>query len=212
MATPRKFLPDGSPVPMGRRKGQDTMAAYALVPTENIIHKPGPKPKPKKAKAWHQAQRKKPGSLPKPSPESNEMREAFHAYLAMGDGRSLERLALELDKSVATLKAWSQKYGWVNRVLTHEEENADTLLIENVAEQQEKRKFGLKLLDKILRDTVTLNEDGSIAKCSVEAKTPSDIRTLLTLREELLNPEKGSKTLGKGSQINAENAVFIIKK
>jgi hypothetical protein len=146
------------------------------------------------------------------TPESNEQREAFDLYLSMGDERTMERVANSIGRTPLSVKQWGRKHNWVRRVIDHEKQNADTLLIEPHSVQQEKRKFGLKLLDKILRSIVTLNEDGSIATCSVEAKTPSDIRTLLTIREELLNPEKGSKTLGKGSQINAENAVFIIKK
>lgn len=147
-----------------------------------------------------------------PGLESTEQVEAFNEYLALGEVRSVPKVAEKLGKPLSTIRKWSQKYGWIQKVLEHEAENAESLLIEPHAVQQEKRKFGLAMIDKILRNTVTLNEDGTIATCTVKAASPSDIRTLLILRDELLNPEKGSKTFGKGSQINAENAVFIIKK
>jgi hypothetical protein len=147
------------------------------------------------------------------TPESQEQREAFDRYLSMGDARTMEKIAIEIGRNTQTVRKWGREYNWVRRVIAHEALHADNLLIEPHSIQQEKRKFGLQMIDKILRSTVTLSEDGTIATCSVEAKSPSDIRTLLTLRDELLNPEKGSKTtFGKGSQINAENAVFIIKK
>jgi len=217
MATPRKYLPDGSSPPKGRPKGMDTMAIYAKVPTESVQREPEPKRKSVRGKrAWAQkgytksAIKRIPG--PKPKGESLEMKEAFEAYLTLGDDRSLPKLSQVLGKPLATLKEWCGKYGWVERVLHREEELTGSLSVEPAAIQLEKRKFGLALIDKILKNTVTLNADGSIMECTVEAKSPSDVRTLLILRDELLNPDKGSKTFGKGSQINAENAVFIIKK
>jgi hypothetical protein len=146
-------------------------------------------------------------------PESQEQREAFDYYISLGDTRSMIDVAAQFKRNIQTIRLWGAKYKWMARAKQHEATHAETLLIEPHAVQQEKRRFGLLMIDKILRSTVTLNPDGTIASCSVDAKSPSDLRTLLTLRDELLNPERGSKTtFAKGSSINAENAVFIIKK
>jgi hypothetical protein len=193
----------------------NTAAAYDRVPDVSITRRTRKrrKPQPGSEKALVPAARKpRPPLGPKSMGESTEQREAFEKYFELGDDRSIVKLGEVLNKPRKTLLGWSAKYGWVERVLNRKEEFADTVAIEPIADQVEKRKFGLKLIDKILRNTVTLNTDGSIMECSVEAKSPSDIRTLLILRDELLNPDRGSKTFGKGSQINAENAVFIIKK
>jgi hypothetical protein len=196
-------------------------AAKPLASTVTDLVKVEPEviaPVPKKAhtRAWSQKRgvitaAKKP-TMPSKSIEGMVQREMFEKYLAMGEERSVLKLALETGRSSAVLSEWSRKYNWVKRVLAIEEEYSSTIGIEPVADQIEKRKFGLRLIDKILRNTVTLHADGSIDTCAVEAKSPSDIRTLLILRDELLHTGSGSKTFGKGSQINAENAVFIIKK
>jgi hypothetical protein len=190
------------------------------MPTDLVVVEPAPVVlKPKKVqtrKSWSQ-QRGVQQSLKRPTKPSKAIegmihREMFEKYLGMGEERSIQRLALETGRSDRVLQEWSRKFNWIKRVFAVENEYSETIGIEAIADQVEKRKFGLKLIDKIIRNTVTLKADGTIDTCSVECKSPSDIRTLLILRDELLNPAKGGKTIGAGSQINAENAVFIIKK
>ena len=208
MATPRKLLPDGSPVPKGRPKGTDTMAAYESVSVE-------PRVKKARKKGWIQTQGvaqviKKDPNIKTP-PESREQREAFEKYFSLGDHRSLPRLAEMLGEKQGTLTSWSSKYAWTKRIIEREMGFGESVALEPIPVQIEKRKFSLNVIDKILRDTVEMDKTGKILSCDVKAKTPADIRTLLTLREEILNPVKDAKGSG-GSQINAENAVFIIKK
>jgi len=50
----------------------------------------------------------------KPEPEHHQA--AFERYYALGEKRSFARLAREVEVSVASLKAWSRKYGWQDRV------------------------------------------------------------------------------------------------
>jgi len=65
--------------------------------------------------------------------ETNRARQAFEDYFNMGPGRSLESLlrryqvateALPPTKRIATLKDWSRKHDWQNRVLQRETEIA----------------------------------------------------------------------------------------
>lgn len=49
-------------------------------------------------------------------PEQERHQQAFERYYALGEKRSFARLAQDLGVSVATLKVWSRKYSWQNRV------------------------------------------------------------------------------------------------
>lgn len=53
--------------------------------------------------------------------ETSPAYEAFRTYLGMGSGRSLSKLAGDLNKSMQLLAGWSSKHDWVERVLAHDQ-------------------------------------------------------------------------------------------
>lgn len=53
---------------------------------------------------------------PKELKETPEMLAAFNAYLAMGDKRSIAKLAVQLKKSRSTLTKWSNRLYWAQRI------------------------------------------------------------------------------------------------
>lgn len=169
--------------------------------------------KQKRSPTWAESQRdpKAMEKLKQNPVENAQVREAFEYYLSLGEERNLGKVAEYIGVVPRTVGVWSSKYEWVNRALDYDRENADTITIESFGEQREKRKFGLRLIDKILKDSVTFDESGNIATCKIAAKTPSDVRTLISLRDEILNPLR-KNTNAPGQSIHANNAVFILKK
>lgn len=57
--------------------------------------------------------------------ETPEMLAAFEAYLKMGNGRSVGKLAKALKKSKPTLENWSRRMEWRLRVASWQEEEAE---------------------------------------------------------------------------------------
>lgn len=179
----------------------------------------GPKKKPstkdvketKKKRTWYESQNGSKQAKDAPV-ENTQVREAFEYYLSLGEERNLGRVAEYIGLHPRTVVKWSSKYEWVQRAMDYDRDNADTITIESFGEQREKRKFGLKLIDKILKDTVTFDESGNIITCKIAAKTPTDIRTLISLRDEILNPLRKNVNAPGQQSIHANNAVFILKK
>lgn len=146
--------------------------------------------------------------------ESQRHIAAFERYLAMGDSRSLKRLAEEVGIALQTAEIWSKKFGWQKRMKHIKQENAEVEFIESAADQRKNRTLQLKIIDRMIRDSVVLDEDGNIVDTKVQAKSTSDLRMLIATRNEILYPSRpgASTSSGSGGTQNIQNAVFIIKK
>lgn len=56
--------------------------------------------------------------------------EAFQIYRDMGKGRTLEKVAKQLKKSMTIIGRWSSKHNWIERVAAWEEEQDRLIRIE----------------------------------------------------------------------------------
>lgn len=149
--------------------------------------------------------------------ETPEQLEAFEYYVSLGSSRSIPQVAEQFGTSVAQMWAWSSRFGWVERVKEYQETHSDSELIEVLSKQRESRRFHLAVIDKAIREAVTLDEDGNIISSTINVKTPSDLRTLLMARNEILfgktgQPPQETKADQKSGGTNIKQAIFIIKK
>ena len=89
--------------------------------------------------------------------ESAEQIEAFELYYSLGSERSLQLVADKLGKSKRTVKGWSSKYSWDNRVVQRSLEDAKQIGIEELhretlAIRSEYRKRMDALLEQAYKD------------------------------------------------------------
>ena len=56
--------------------------------------------------------------------ENKLQREAFEIYYALGDERSLRKVAEQVDRTERSIAGWSRKFHWVDRVAQREIEEA----------------------------------------------------------------------------------------
>jgi len=145
-------------------------------------------------------------------PETLQQRKAYECYLDMGSNRSLPKVAEHFGKASQVIYRWSKKFGWVDRVARWEIENQGNLTIESFSEQRKKKKFLLDLVDTAIKDSVVLNKDGTIKETLIKLKSASDVRTFVSLRQEILDEGKVKLPQTPVGTQNIQNAVFIIRK
>ncbi len=143
--------------------------------------------------------------------ETEEHIKAYNLYVGMGDERSLEKVAAELERPKATIYSWAKKFDWVNRVIAWEKENKETVTLENFNRQMELKKFQLEFVNKMILDAAEVDENGVITKAKVPLRSVGDLQTLYAMRERILYGDKSTKSSGQGGT-NIEKAVFIIQK
>jgi hypothetical protein len=57
-----------------------------------------------------------------------------------------------------------------------------------------------------------VDDEGNIITSNIRAVTAADLKTLITLRNDILNINPGKQEGGKGGNTQIGQAVFIIKK
>jgi hypothetical protein len=216
---PRK-KPGAPDKPKGRPKGMDTAAIYekavsgaaeeiALIPevVDNL-----PVPAKRKKTWWENSQVKKAIQSTGQVAETDDQRRAFDEYMALGDGRSLAAVARKIGRNPNVISQWASKHNWTKRVIEWAQDDSLSRSIEPIESYIANKKFSVKIIDKILQDAVTLDDEGNILTSNIRATTAADLRTLITLRNDILNINPGKTDSGKGGGTQIGQAVFIIKK
>lgn len=213
--------PGVPPKATGRPKGMDTAAIYekaaseaskeiALIP-EVIDNLPSVPAKRRKT-WWENSQVKKAIQATGQVAETDDQRRAFDEYMAMGDGRSLAAVARKLGRNANVVGQWASKHNWTKRVIEWSQDDSLSRSIEPIESYIANKKFSVKIIDKILQDAVTVDDQGNILTSNIRATTAADLRTLITLRNDILNITPGKQEGGKGAGTQIGQAVFIIKK
>ncbi|MFN8179091.1 MAG: hypothetical protein U0167_14265 [bacterium] len=111
--------------------------------------------------------------------ERERHRLAFERYVAMGQGRSLTRLAAEMEVSESAVKQWSRELQWAERLEARSREVAQALATESVRNDVDERKSDEQMVRLGLVQ---------IAKALVEGRikpTIADLDRMIRLRREL---------------------------
>jgi len=111
--------------------------------------------------------------------ERERHRLAFERYVAMGAGRSLMRLAAEMEVSESAVKQWSRELHWAERLEARSREVAENLAKESVREDVDERKGDEQMVRLGLVQ---------IAKALVEGRikpTIADLDRMIRLKRDL---------------------------
>lgn len=140
--------------------------------------------------------------------ETPEMVAAFDAYLKMGEGRSLAKLAKALKKRKATVENWSKRMGWHDRIIEWQEEEA-----ERAKEQMKKeffndaanlRDFKSDILHKLKEK---FDRAHYCSECEQTRLTVSELRNIW----EIIKTELGEPTnITKNTAPNPANDPFAL--
>lgn len=215
-----KRKPGTPPKATGRPKGMNTEAIYekaaadaaeeiALIPevVDNL-----PVPTKRKKTWWENSKVKKAIMETGQVAETDDQRNAFDEYLSMGSGRSLAGVARKIGRNINTVSNWASKHNWTKRVIEWSQEESLSRSIEPIEDYIANKRFSVKIIDKILQDAVTVDDEGNIITSNIRAVTAADLKTLITLRNDILNINPGKQEGGKGGNTQIGQAVFIIKK
>jgi len=216
-----KRKPGTPPKATGRPKGMNTAAIYekaaseaaeeiALIP-EVLDNLPAVPAKRRKT-WWENSQVKKAIQVTGQVAETDDQRRAFDEYMSMGDGRSLAAVARKIGRNPNVVSKWAAKHNWTKRVIEWAQDDSLSRSIEPIEDYIANKRFSVKIIDKILQDAVTVDDQGNILTSNIRAVTAADLRTLITLRNDILNINPGKTEGGKGSNTQIGQAVFIIKK
>jgi hypothetical protein len=149
------------------------------------------------------------GPKPLAGKETLEQRMIFEEYVKMGDARSLVKLADLTKKPLPSLTTWSKKYKWQERLLALHDATSESMTIEPLDVQIRKKQLFVKLIDKMIENSIVVNKKGDIEKVTISLRNMADLRSALEIRDDILGNKKKS---GPGFGTNIEKAVFIIKK
>ena len=131
---------------------------------------------------------------PTPIRELDHHRKAFELYASQGHGRSYEKVATDLNVSVASVKQWGAAFGWRRRLQERELETARQLAdrtLQTAMTDQER-------YHKIVRMAVT-KLSKAIAEDRVKLQA-ADLERLIRLEDYLSRPRDG----GWGGTITVE--------
>lgn len=121
--------------------------------------------------------------------EKERHRLAFERYAAMGPGRSLTRLAKEMNVSESAVKQWSRELRWTERLEARSREAAENLAKESVRDEVDERKGD----EQMVRLSLV-----TIAKALVEGRikpTLADLDRMLRLKRGLAAEQRGHEDL-----------------
>jgi recombination DNA repair RAD52 pathway protein len=123
------------------------------------------------------------------------VREAVRVYLAQQSRRSLRRLANDgaqhgIKASIATLKRWSQQYGWQRRVAEHDRAVTEQSMAMTVDQHTRAMQAHFKLLDVAKRRCESLFSDEHTDVTPAKRKrwlqvTTGDYLRILKIEHEL---------------------------
>lgn len=142
--------------------------------------------------------------------ENMEQRDLFEKYVSMGKDRSLKKLIPFTKKKWLTIQNWSVKFNWSKRALERDKEAMETYGLETPSEHLKNKKLALDIVNRMIRDTAVLDEDGKLIGTTIQAKNVFDLRTLIDVRDEMLGLKDKAEKTKNLTQI--DKAVFIIKK
>jgi hypothetical protein len=117
--------------------------------------------------------------------EHERHRLAFERYAAMGPGRSLTRLAVEMEVSESAVKQWSRELHWAERLEARSREVAENLAKESVRNDMDERKGD----EQMVRLSLV-----TIAKALVEGRikpTIGDLDRMIRLKREMREDLRG---------------------
>jgi len=95
---------------------------------------------------------KKPSSVKKPKPKPDpvgKVADAFAYYYSLLDERSLKKVAIKFDAPLATIKTWSSRYGWKNRVLQMDIEYAERVKEKMLEQAANQTVADLKIIERL---------------------------------------------------------------
>lgn len=139
---------------------------------------------------------------------------ALEHYVAMGDERSIRKLAGQIGVGYSTLQKWSVKYGWQDKLVEMVKVSQEENQVEPIDEQIRKKRFNLAVIDKMLRDVAVVDKKtGEVLETTVKLRNMNDFRTAVDLRDTIIAGPRGKGGIfGTGSKTDIQQAVFIIKK
>ncbi|TAL67010.1 MAG: hypothetical protein EPN82_15665 [Bacteroidetes bacterium] len=83
--------------------------------------------------------------------ESKRAQKGFLLYRNLGDGRSIERIASELNIKIDTVKRWEKEWDWEQRLKEEEQTKSDELKFKSLVKEHEEMSIQItKSLDKII--------------------------------------------------------------
>lgn len=114
--------------------------------------------------------------------------EIFEYYYAQGSGRSLQKVADKFAISRQSLSKWLKNFNWRERIRMRDIENAkeiakraDITIVATKADYRKDIKNSLLIVKKIILTAV----DSKTKQLKIEAKTPADIKALISAQETL---------------------------
>jgi len=115
--------------------------------------------------------------------ESPEQAQAFQVYYAMGSDRSYDKVGQALGKHINTIKKWSKKFGWQERIAT-----TNGIVVSGMNESLVKKtletKEQSKMISQMLRDNFQKDvEAGEIKVRSINDFVAIDKHDLLVRGE-----------------------------
>lgn len=146
--------------------------------------------------------------MARPKRETPEQLKAYALYAAMGERRSLERVAEELGRPKSTLELWSRKWGWQER-LRKDEAAVKSVLLQRVSERVVKNAEQFKTESMQLVDAALEKAGETLAEGKMDLTRPGDIvnliKTGLLLRGEATERKETVQIKAK------ENAMKILQ-
>ena len=111
------------------------------------------------------------------SKENNLQREAFELYYAMGEVRSLKKVAERVDRTERTVAGWSREIDWVDRVKQREIEDAKN----NDKNALNSQTTDVKTRYRILINNLMANASRKIADGTLSIRNVQDLERVVKL-------------------------------
>ena len=111
------------------------------------------------------------------SKENNLQREAFELYYAMGEVRSLKKVAERVDRTERTVAGWSREFDWVDRVKQREIEDAKN----NDKNALNSQTTDVKTRYRILINNLMANASRKIADGTLSIRNVQDLERVVKL-------------------------------
>jgi hypothetical protein len=120
--------------------------------------------------------------------ETLMMSEAYTYYLALGDERSISKVAAHVRKSCRTVEYWSESFNWAQRIAENEREIAEQVFrrtVKDIVDSKVSFRKIIKIGIKNFVDNLTAQDEYGNAKLKIA--TVADLEKLIKLDLLLMN-------------------------